>query len=68
MLNNHAEYKNEIPYQGQFVITQCFPHGTVRLQYGPTKSRYNICWIKPYKTDTNVEDINTKNMYDDVNI
>ena len=30
------------------------------------KFRHNIRWSKPYKYDTNVEDINPQNMYDDV--
>ena len=50
------------------LITRCFTNGTVNLQYGPTKIRYNIRRIKPYKYDTNVEDINPENMYDEVNI
>ena len=50
------------------MITQCWNNGTVVLQYGPTKIRYNICRINPYKYDTNVEDINPKNIYDGVNI
>ena len=29
---------------------------------------YNIRCIKPYKSDTKIEDINPKNMSDDVNI
>ena len=68
MLNNHAAYIHETSFKGPFVITQCLTNGTVRLQYGPTKIRYNIRWIKPYKSDTNVADINPENMYDDVNI
>ena len=32
------------------------------------KNRYNIRRIKPYKSDTNVEDINPENVYVDVNI
>ena len=60
MLNNHAVYKYEIPYKGPFVITQYFINGTVTLQYGSTKIRYNILWIKPYTSDTNIEDINLK--------
>ena len=50
------------------MITPCFTKGTVNLQYGPTKIMYNIRQIKPYNFDTNVEDINPKNMYDEVNI
>ena len=68
MLNNHTAYKYETPYKVIFVITRCFTNGTVNLYYGPTEIKYNISRIKPYKTDTNVEDINPKNMCDDVNI
>ena len=68
MLNNHAAYKYETPYKGPFVIKRCLPMGTVNLQYGLTKIRYNIRHIRSYKSDLNVEDVNPKNMYDDVNI
>ena len=40
-----------------FVITQCWTNDTVTLQYGRIKIGYNIRHIKPYKSDTNVEDI-----------
>ena len=43
-------------------------NGTVNLQYGLIKIRHNIHWIKPYKYDTNVKDINPKNMGGYVNI
>ena len=49
-------------------LLYCFTNGAVNLQYGLTKIKYNICLIRPYKSDTNVEDINPKNMYDGVNI
>ena len=58
MLNNHAAYKYETPYKGPFVITHCFANGMVKLQCGAINIRYNICCINPYKSDTNVEDIN----------
>ena len=50
------------------MITQFFTNGTVNLNFGPTKIRYNIRRIKPYKSDTKVEDISSKNMSDNVNI
>ena len=50
------------------MITRCFTNGTVDLQCGLTKIGYNIRQIKPYKYDTKVEDINSKNMSDDVSI
>ena len=68
MLNSHNIYKYETPYKGPFVIMRCWTNGTVTLQYGPTKIRYIIRWINPYKSDTNVEYINPQNMYEDVNI
>ena len=34
----------------------------------PKKFGYNIRRIKPYTSDTNVEDMTPENMYDDVNI
>ena len=57
ILNKHTAYKYETPYTGPFVITQYYSNGTLNLQYGPTKTRYNICCIKRYKSDTNIEDI-----------
>ena len=68
MLNNHAAYKYEIPYKVTFVITQCWTNGTVTLQYGLKTIWYNIHKINPYTSDTNIEDITPKNMYDYVNI
>ena len=58
MINNNAAYKYETTYRGPFVITQCYTNGTVTLQCGPTKIRHNIHWIKPYTSDTKVEEIN----------
>ena len=68
MLNNHAEYKYETSFKGPFLITQCLTNGKVILHCGLIKIRHNIRHIKPYKYDTNVEDIKPKNIYDDVNI
>ena len=66
--NNHAEYKYETPYKGPSSITGCFTNVMVNLQYILIKIRHKIRQIKPYKPDTNVEDINPLNMCDDVNI
>ena len=68
MLTKHITYKYETPYTVPFVITQCFTNGTVELHYGETKIRYNICCIKPYKSDTKVEDMNTGNKNYGVNV
>ena len=68
MLTNNAVYKYETPYNGPFMITQCWKNGTVTLQCGLILIRHNIHQIKPYTSDTNVGDITTKNIYDGVNI
>ena len=66
MLNKHTAYKYKTPYTGPFVITWCWTNDTVSLQIGATKIKYNIRRIKPFKSDTKVED--SINMYDDINI
>ena len=68
MLTKHTAYKYETPYTGPFLITNCFTNGTVNLQCGPSKNRYNIHQIKTYKSDTKVEDISSDNMSDNVSI
>ena len=68
MLNNHAAYKYETLYKGQFLIMRCWTNGNVTIQYGLIQIRHNIRQIKPYISYTNVEDINPKNMCDNVNI
>ena len=56
MLTKHTAYKYETPYRRPFLITQCFTNGTVSLQCGTTEIRHNMRWIKPYKSDTKVDD------------
>ena len=68
MLTKQNSYKYETLYTGPFVITNCFTNGTENLKFGPTKIRYDIRLIKPYKSDTKVEYISSKNMSDEVNI
>ena len=68
MLINHTEYKYKTPYKCPFLITQCFTNGTAKLQFGLTKNRYNIRWIKPHKPDTKVEDYYSINISDGVSI
>ena len=68
IFNNHASYKYEIPYMGQLGIMQCWNNDTANLQYGATKIGYNIRRIKPYKSDTNIEDFTAENFSDDVKI
>ena len=68
MLTKHTPYKYETPYTAPFVITQCFTNVTVNLQNGATQIIYAIRLIKPYKSDTKVEDSSSKNMFDDVKI
>ena len=55
MLTNHTAYKYETPYKGPFLITQCFTNGTINLQCGVVQIKYNIRCIKPYKSDTKVD-------------
>ena len=54
--------------KGQFVMKKCWTNGTVILHYDEVKIRHNIRHINPYKSNTNVEDINPKIICDDVNI
>ena len=54
MLTNHSAYKYETPYKVPFLITQCWTNITFTLQYGPKNIRYDIHWIKTYKSDTSV--------------
>ena len=68
MLNNHYAYKYKTPYKGPFVIAWCCTNGTITIQYGTIQIRHNIYSIKPYKYDTNIEDINPENMCDGINI
>ena len=68
MLTKQTAYTYETPYNIPFVITQCFTNETVMLQCGAIKITYNTRCIKPFKPDTKVEDSNSKNMYDYVNI
>ena len=50
------------------MIIHFFTNGTVNLQYVATEIIYNIRRIKLYKSDTKVEDFNSKNMSDGFNI
>ena len=60
MLTKHTTYKHETTYTTPFVITRFFTNGTVDLQCVTKTIRYNIRWIKPYKSNTKVEDISSK--------
>ena len=68
MLKNHAVYKYETPYEGPFLITRCFTNVMLNSKYGLKNIIYNICNIKPYKSDTKDGDINQKNRCDYVKI
>ena len=68
MVYKYTAYKYETTYTGPFLITQCFTNVTINLQYGAKDIRYIIRRIKPYKSDTQVEDFIFKNMSDDVSI
>ena len=60
IITKHTAYKYETPYTGPFFITQYFTNITVNLHCGTKKIRYNIRHIKPYKSDTKVEEISSK--------
>ena len=68
MLNYNTAYKYEMTYKVPYVITQCLTNDTVSLKIGVTEIRYNINRIKPYKYDTKLEDISSKNMSNDFRI
>ena len=68
MLNYNTTQKYEMPYTVPFVITRIFTNGKVKLQNDAIQMMYNICCIKPYKSDNKVEDFSFKNLSDDVSI
>ena len=68
MLTHRTSYKYETPYSGNFLITQCLTNGMVNLQCGAIQIKYNILCIRPFKFDTKVEEYNSINLYDAVNI
>ena len=68
MITKHTGYKYKTQYMLPFDITQCCTTGTVKSQNGVTKITYNIIRIKPYKSDTKVEDSSSKNMFSGFNI
>ena len=68
IIANDTAYKYETPYTGPFSLTRCFTNGTVSLQCGTKNIMYDMCHIKPYKSDTKVEDISSKNISDDINV
>ena len=61
MLNNKSAFKYETPNKEPFEIKQCCTNETIILQYYAIKIRYNICHIKPYTSDTNIEDTIAEN-------
>ena len=66
MLTKQISYNYKTTYTGSFLITRGWTNGTVSLQTGATKIRYNIRHIKSYTLDTKIE--YSINIYDDVNI
>ena len=68
ILTNNYAYKYEIPYNRPFVIKEFWTNDAVTLQCGTIKVRHNICHIKPYTSDTNIEDIKQKLMIDDLKL
>ena len=67
MLTNNAAYKYESTNNMPFVITQCWTNVMVTFSMVRQKN-YNIRYIKPYKSDTNIEYTTPENTYDGVNI
>ena len=59
MLTDNAAYKYEMPYNGPFLITQCWTNGMVTLQCGLIQIRDNILQNNTYTYDTSVEVITT---------
>ena len=45
-----------MPYNVPYVITKCCTNGTVTLQCGAKKNRYNTIRINTYTPNTNIED------------
>ena len=63
LVNNTAfNYEMTYKYKGPFETMQCWTIGTVALQCGEKKIRYNMIGIKPHTSDTNVEDIKNWNI------
>ena len=60
ILAKHTEYKYKTPYNGPFLITQCFNNYMLMLQCGAIKNTHNIHRIYPYKSDTTFEDYKSK--------
>ena len=56
-----------MPYKCLFVIARFFTNGLVNVKFGAVQVNYSIRHVKPYKSDTKVEDISSKNMSDNVN-
>ena len=50
------------------IVGVFYHNGMVNLQCGLIQINYNIRRINPYKSDTKVENYNSKNMDDAVNI
>ena len=57
MINNNSDFNYETFYKDPFNITQCCNNGTVTLQCGAINISHNIQHMKPYTSDTNIEDI-----------
>ena len=68
MLTDHTAHKYETSNKGPFVIKQCFTNCTVMLQSDAINITCNIRRIKPSKSDTKVDNSDSINMFDRVNI
>ena len=54
ILTNIYALKYKYKYNGPYEIMQCWTNITFTLQYGPKNIRYDLHWIKTYKSDTSV--------------
>ena len=61
MINNNSAFKYETPYKGPLQITQYWTNDTLTPQCSAKQIRYDIHCIKPFMSDTKVEDIISEN-------
>ena len=61
ILTNIYALKYKYKYNGPYEIMQCWTNITFTLQGGAIKIKHDLCCIKPYTSDTNVNDIISEN-------
>ena len=54
ILNNKYVQKYKTPYKGPYEITRMWTNGMVTLKMNPAAVIYNICYINPHKSETDV--------------